>query len=82
MRHDLYILALLEALEEYIPYMSEDEVAGILFGGEEPDAVTVWGWEVRRATRRAILARQFREAERRQKLLKNCEGRDGTLSTA
>jgi len=63
----VYVLSLLSALREYIPYMSDEEVAEILYYGEEPDAITVWGWEVRKAARETILARQFGEAYGRQK---------------
>ena len=63
---------MLTALEEYLPYMSDGEIASILFGGESPDAITVWGWEVRRAVRQAVMARQFMEAYDRQKMVENC----------
>ena len=47
--------------------MSDDEVLEILFYGMEPDAHTVWGWEVRKAARESLVAKQFRDAFSRQK---------------
>ena len=65
--YSIYVLSLLWALEEYIPFMSDDEIMHILLCGEEPDALTVWGWEVRKSVRDARLARAFRDAQTRQK---------------
>ena len=67
MYFEIYALSLLAALEEYLPYMSDDEIREILFFGIEPDALTVWGWEVRKSARREDIARRFREAYGRQK---------------
>ena len=67
MYFEIYALSLLAALEEYLPYMSDDEIREILFFGIEPDALTVWGWEVRKSARRSEVARRFREAYGRQK---------------
>lgn len=67
MYFEIYALSLLEALEEYLPYMSDDEIRAILFYGIEPDALTVWGWEVRKSARCSEVARRFREAYGRQK---------------
>lgn len=65
--YKIYVLSLLFALEEYLPYMSDDEVADIVFCGEEPDALTVWRWEARRSAHKAVLERRFTDAFSRQK---------------
>lgn len=67
MRFEIYALSLLAALEEYLPYMSEEEIRAILYYGMEPDSLTVWGWELRKTARRSELARRFRDAYGRQK---------------
>ena len=67
MRFEIYALSLLMALEEYLPYMSDDEIRGILYFGIEPDALAIWGWEVWKRARGEDVARRFREAYGRQK---------------
>lgn len=64
---DIYAISLLSALEEYLPYMSDDEIRGILYYGIEPDAFTVWGWEMKKSARNSSVERRFRDAYGRQK---------------
>lgn len=67
MEYDFFALSLLVALEEYLPFMSDDEIREILYYGMEPDALTVWGWEVRKSARMEKVLRRFRDAYGRQK---------------
>ena len=51
MRYNLYVLSLLKALEDYIPYMSEEEIFDILLGGIELSPLSIVVWEMKKKGR-------------------------------
>lgn len=67
MEYSVESLSLLFTLQEYIPYMSTEELLAILWYGMKPDNATINGWELKRRSREATIERRLREAISRQK---------------
>ena len=72
-------IGLILQLEEYIPFMLDEEIFYIIFTGSLPSAECVSRWEVLRVRRESELERRFSEARASQdkKLAKNSRGRMG-----
>lgn len=68
MRYSLYVLSLLSAYEDYLPFMTDEQILGILVWGREPDALSVAVWEMnRRKWRERSAEGRIEEALLRQK---------------
>lgn len=68
-------LVILQQLEEYIPFMLEEEIIFIIFVGSIPSADCVTRWELerqRKASVRQAIFDSVRERQR-QKLAKNSQ---------
>ena len=68
---DLYIVSLLVAFEEYLRYMTDEELAVLLYYGEWPTARKIAEWELRKMSREALLRKRFNTAYERQKRAEN-----------
>lgn len=62
MYYDIYTLSLLAALEEYIPFMSEDDVLEILVGGVTPEPIKILAWEAMRTRRFEAFNERYKKA--------------------
>ena len=64
-------LVLLSRLEEYIPYMLEEELFYIIFAGTLPSPESVTRWERERSAASGPVESRLREALLRQESRKN-----------
>ena len=62
MNFEIFALSLLGFLEDYLPYMTEDEVAEILLYGIVPDGMKIAVWDIRRRQREEMLYGMFNDA--------------------
>lgn len=67
MKYDLYVVYLLTAIEAYIPYMTEEELKGVILYGEMPGPVSFWSWSRQKQSRDEELRAKVEEALKRQK---------------
>lgn len=67
MNYYIYIVSLLTRFERYLPFMSEEELMRLLEYGEEPDAMTISVWEIRKSERDARLEKVLRRQNSGQK---------------
>lgn len=65
--YSLYGITLLTAFGRYLPYMTEEEIIGLLFYGREPDSMAISVWEIKRRASETRLACQFSAAYARMK---------------
>lgn len=68
-------LALLCQLEDYIPFMLEDEIIYIIFVGLLPSPECVARWDIQKARRESEIGEIFAlaDARQREKLAKNSQ---------
>ena len=66
-------LSILRQLEEYIPYMLEDELIFIIFEGAIPSADCIKRWEYRRIAKENRIEQAFKKARKREELAKNLQ---------
>ena len=62
---------MLIAFEEYLRYMTDDELASLLFYGEWPTSRKIAEWELRKISREALLRKRFNTAYEGQKRAEN-----------
>lgn len=67
MKYSVEALTLLIALEDYIPFMTEEELLTILWYGKKPDNSAICTWELKRQVREQALERRLKSALSRQK---------------
>ncbi len=73
MNFEIFALSLLCFLEDYLPYMTEEEVAGILLYGFVPDGMQIAVWDIRRRQREEMLDGMFNDAFLSEKESKTAE---------
>ena len=66
-------ISILRQLEEYIPYMLEDELIYIIFEDAIPSAESIMRWECLRIARRNRIDNAFKKAQKREELAKNLQ---------
>lgn len=67
MRYSVESLTLLLALEDYIPFMTKEELLTILWYGRKPSDAEICTWELKRQVREQALERRFKKALTGQK---------------
>ena len=67
MPFDIYIVFLITAFSEYLPYMTKEEVERMVLRGEWPDADEMSVWKLRKLNREMQLREVFGNAYGHQK---------------
>ena len=70
---DFRNLIFLQQLEEYIPYMLEEELIYIIFVGSLPSAESLARWDYLKTVKESAINSRFARANEWQRLQKNCK---------